>query len=84
MHCDALSLFSSFRQQKSLTDDQKEALKMFDSNGPFPFLQEGSLQDVIEINICDFLAGENATILEKCNDTLGKFGYVLEMSGGPS
>ena len=49
---------------------------MFESNGPFPFLQEGRLQDVVPLNICDFLSGGNATIWKTCNDTLGGFGYV--------
>ena len=46
-----------FRQEKSLTDGQNDALRMFDSNGPFPFLQEGRLQDTIPIHFCDFLTG---------------------------
>ena len=68
--------FAFNSQKKSLTDGQKDALRMFDSNGPFPFLQEGRLQDVVPLNICDFLSGGNATIWKTCNDTLGGFGYV--------
>ena len=47
---------------------------MFESNGPFPFLQEGRLQDVVEINICDFLSGGNATIWIGCVIILGDLG----------
>ena len=36
-----------------LTVQQKNAVQMFDSNGRFPFFQEGILQDVVYIDLCD-------------------------------
>jgi len=73
-------------KQKVLTDGQKDALQMFESNGPFPFLQEGRLQDVVEINICDFLSGGNATIWIGCViilGDLGVFNFPYGYSNGP-
>ena len=67
-----------FRQDKSLTDGQNDALRMFDSNGPFPFLQEGRLQDTIPIHFCDFLTGfEQGITNQLCKEIIGDFGYVL-------
>ena len=40
---------------RDLTTDQKNALKMFDSNGAFPFFQEGILRDATIIDICSFI-----------------------------
>ena len=40
---------------ETLTDQQRNALQMFDSNGIFPFLQEGKLQDVTYVDLCDSL-----------------------------
>ena len=33
----------------SITDKQRAALRMLDSNGPLPFLQEGMLQVMISV-----------------------------------
>ena len=52
---------------------------MFESNGPFPFLQEGRLQDTIPIHFCDFLFGENPIIGFLCKEILGGYGYVLKL-----
>ena len=35
----------------TVTDEQRAALKMFDSNGPLPFLQEGMLQVMISVGL---------------------------------
>ena len=35
----------------TVTDKQRAALKMFDSNGPLPFLQEGMLQVMISVGV---------------------------------
>merc|ERR1719342_608885 len=64
-------------QEKSLTDGQNDALRMFDSNGPFPFLQEGRLQDTIPIHFCDFLTGfEQGITNQLCKEIIGDFGIV--------
>ena len=38
------ALSGAFTATEPLTEQQKNALQMFDSNGMFPFLQEGKLQ----------------------------------------
>jgi len=63
-------------QQKVLTDGQNEAIRMFESNGPFPFLQEGRLQDVVPIHFCDFLGQGNQIITYLCKEIIGDYGLV--------
>ena len=50
------------------TEDQISAWRRFDSNGAIPFLQEGKFQDVVMLNICDFLPEELSDI---CNNLDG-------------
>ena len=59
----------------NLSEDEINALKMFDSNGPIPFLQEGVLQDVVMLHICDVISAiaENDTIAEPCKEVVPNF-----------
>ena len=61
--------YSSDPWDFSLDEEHKNALKMFDSNGPLPFLQEGMLKDYpFPIDICDFFAPKEVdeTANEEC------------------
>ena len=46
-------LNQAFTSPGPLTEKQKIAIQRFDSNGRFPFFQEGILQDVAYIDLCD-------------------------------
>ena len=48
-------LQEAFTSTDPLTEEQQNALQMFDSNGHFPFFQEGMLQDFERIDLCDSL-----------------------------
>ena len=43
----------------STSAEHRNALRMFDSNGPIPFLQEGQLQDTVMVDLCRTLQLED-------------------------
>ena len=53
LYIEALSEAFTSTGNESLSEEQKNAVQMFDSNGMFPFLQEGRLQDVTYVDLCD-------------------------------
>ena len=71
-------LQESFTTTNPLTDQQRNALQMFDSNGRFPFFHEGMLQDFANLDLCD-------SVLEKvpnCTQTVPEYLRVLKIPKG--
>ena len=66
-----------------ITEDHINALKMFDSNGPLPFLQEGILQDTTMVDICDVVGAlAGAETGAGCKGTLPEVLRTFEIPYG--
>ena len=55
LYLEALSEAFNITDTEPLSEEQKNAIQMFDSNGKFPFLQEGKWQDVTYSDLCESL-----------------------------
>ena len=71
-------LQEAFTSTDPLTEDQQNAVLMFDSNGRFPFFQEGILQDFEQIDLCDSLL----SLLPDCKQSLPEFLRILKIPLG--
>ena len=57
-------LNQAFTSTEPLTEKQKIAIQRFDSNGRFPFFQEGILQDVAYVDLCESVL----SVIPNCKD----------------
>ena len=71
-------LQEAFTSRDALTEDQQNALQMFDSNGHFPFFQEGMLQDFERIDLCDSLL----SLLPDCKQSVPEYLRMLKVPLG--
>ena len=53
-----------------MSEQQRTALAMFDSNGALPFLQEGHLADVLAVDLCDMFAPAPPAANKACKGQL--------------
>ena len=68
-------LQQAFNTTEPLTHQQRIALEMFDSNGGFPFLMDGMLQDVARVDLCDSILAE----VPDCRQTVPEYLRVLQI-----
>ena len=66
---------------KPLTEQQMDAVRMFDSNGALPFLQEGMWQDDAPYDVCGFLATAGVLEAALCNIVPDTLRYIVLPSG---
>ena len=71
-------LQEAFTSTDPLTEDQQNAVQMFDSNGRFPFFQEGMLQDFEQIDLCDSLL----SLLPDCKQSVPDYLRILKVPLG--
>ena len=68
-------LQQAFTTTKPLTDKQRIALEMFDSNGGFPFFMDGMLQDVASVDMCDSVLAE----VPDCRQTVPEYLRIVQI-----
>ena len=71
-------LQESFTTTTPLTQQHRNALQMFDSNGRFPFFHEGMLQDFANLDLCESLLAE----VPNCTQTFPEDLRVLKIPKG--
>ena len=71
-------LSQAFTSTEPLTEKQKNALQRFDSNGRFPFFQEGILQSIGYVDLCESILSE----IPNCQETVPAELRYLRMPRG--
>ena len=66
-----------------LSDKQKNALEMFDSNGNFPFFHEGVLKDVAYMDLCDSILGTIPDCRQSVPEGLRYLGIPVGQANSP-
>ena len=71
-------LQESLTTTNPLTEQQRNALQMFDSNGRLPFFHEGILQTVVNLDLCDSVL----STVPNCTQTFPEYLRVVRIPKG--